>query len=130
MKRRTLPFLLVGLVLALALAGIGSYYASSSPDGLEKVAQDKGFSETAKDSAVADSPLADYGTSGVDNARLSGGIAGVAGVMLTLALAGGLFLVLRRTAGGATSGASAQSSRQGPTGGTTSSSTISSGQRE
>lgn len=100
MKRRTLPLLLVGLVLALALAGIGSYYASSSPDGLEKVAEDKGFIETAKDHALSASPFADYGTSGVDNARLSGGIAGVAGVVLTLALAGGLFLLIRRGGNG------------------------------
>ena len=35
-------------------------------------------SEKAHD--LDDSPLADYGTKGVDNERLSGGLAGVAGV--------------------------------------------------
>ena len=43
-----------------------------------------------------DSPFADYGTEGVDNERLSGGLAGVAGVALTLGIGGALFLALRR----------------------------------
>ena len=33
--RRTTGFLLAGLLVALVVAGIGSYYASGSPDGLE-----------------------------------------------------------------------------------------------
>ena len=93
---RNRAFLLVGLLVCLAIAGIGSYYASSSPDGLEKVAANKGFEDTAQAHDLASSPFADYGTHGVDDARLAGGIAGVAGVGLTLTLAGGLFLLLRR----------------------------------
>jgi hypothetical protein len=85
-----------GLLVALLLAGVASYYASASPDGLERVAQDNGFSQTATDHAAADSPLADYQTSGVEDARLSGGLAGVVGAMVVLVLAGGLVLVLRR----------------------------------
>ena len=56
-----------------------SYYASSHPDGLEYVAGKTGFLDQADDSPTADSPLADYSTKGVDDDRLSGGIAGVAG---------------------------------------------------
>ncbi len=33
----------IGLAVSLLLAGVVSYYASSSPDGLEKVAEDIGF---------------------------------------------------------------------------------------
>ena len=99
MSRRNRGFLLAGLLLALLIAGVGSYYASSSPDGLEKSAEEEGFGHTAEDSAVADSPLADYAVSGVDDGRLSGGLAGVVGVAVTLALAGGLALVLRRRTG-------------------------------
>lgn len=96
----------IGLAVSLLLAGVVSYYASSSPDGLEKVAEDKGFLDTAQDSAVAGSPLADYGVAGVADERLSVGLAGVVGVLVTLVVAFGLFLWLgRRNAGrGAPSG--------------------------
>ena len=93
---RNRTFLLIGLAVALLLAGVVSFYASGSPDGLEKVAGDTGFLDTAEQHPASDSPLAGYGTAGVDDARLSGGIAGVAGVLVTLGIAGGLFLVLRR----------------------------------
>ena len=85
-----------GFLLALVLAGIGSYYASASPDGLEKVAEDKGFSATAEDHDLADSPVADYAVRGVDDGRLSGGLAGVLGVVVTFAVGGVLFLAVRR----------------------------------
>lgn len=81
---------------ATILAGVVSYYASSHPDGLEKVAEDKGFLETAKDSAVANSPLADYGITGLDNERLSVGVAGVIGVFATALVAILLFKLLKK----------------------------------
>jgi len=85
------------LLVALVLAGIVSHYASSSPDGLNRVAEDQGFSDTAKPGL--DSPLAGYSTSDVDGDRLSGGVAGVVGVLVVLLLAGGLTLVVRRRTG-------------------------------
>jgi hypothetical protein len=88
--------LVTGLLIALLLAAVVSFYASSSPDGLEKVATDKGISESAKDHQLSDSPFADYGTQGVDNERLSTGLAGIAGVAITLALGTGLALAVRR----------------------------------
>lgn len=97
--KRYRNFMLAALAVALLLAGAVSFYASSSPDGLEKVAEDKGFLETANDSATADSPLADYSVKGVDNERFSVGLAGIIGVGITLALAGGLFITLRRLRG-------------------------------
>jgi hypothetical protein len=94
-RRRTAAFLLGGLLVALLLAGLVSYYASSSPDGLEKVAADHGLDVNASDSATVGSPLADYAVSGVDDERLSVGLAGVIGVGVTFVLAGGLFLLVR-----------------------------------
>ena len=94
MSRKT--FIWVGIAAALVLAGAVSFYASSSPDGLEKVATDEGFVDSAEDSGTADSPLADYGTSGVDDERLSVGIAGVIGVFVTFAAAGGIFWLVAR----------------------------------
>ena len=93
---RTRRFLLVFLGVALVIAAVISFYASSHPDGLEFVAGTTGFLDTAKDSLTADGLLAGYGVAGVQNARLSGGIAGVIGVLVTLGLAGGLTWLLRR----------------------------------
>jgi cobalt/nickel transport protein len=92
---RPRTFWFVGLFLALLIAGVGSWYASSAPDGLEWSAEQSGFLETAQHSPTADSPLADYAVNG-EEGRLSGGVAGVLGVVVTLAVAGGLTLVVRR----------------------------------
>ncbi len=89
-------FIFVGLLISALLAGGASFYASSNPDGLEKVATDIGFIDTAKDHATSDSALADYGVKGVENERLSVGVAGLIGVIATGAFSGGLFLLLRR----------------------------------
>ena len=91
MKTRT--FLLAGLLVALLLV---SFYASSHPDGLEYLAGETGFGDTAKDSPVAGSPLADYGVRGIENPRLSVGLAGVTGVLITLVIAGALGYAVRR----------------------------------
>jgi hypothetical protein len=93
---RTRTFLLAGLVVVLLIAGVGSYYASAHPDGLERVAHKTGFLDRAKDSGAADGPFAGYSTTGVDDERLGGGLAGLAGSLVVLGLAFGLFRVLRR----------------------------------
>ncbi|MBQ1001593.1 MULTISPECIES: energy-coupling factor ABC transporter permease [Streptomyces] len=86
----------VGLVTSLVLAGFVSFYASASPDGLEKVAADHGIDKKAEDHAVADSPLADYGVKDVTDARLSGGLAGVIGVGVTVVAGSAVFWAVRR----------------------------------
>lgn len=80
----------------LALAGFVSFYASASPDGLEKVAKDKGIDTKAKAHASEDSPLAGYGVKDVSDARLSGGLAGVIGVGVTVVAGTGVFWTVRR----------------------------------
>lgn len=92
--------LLGGLLLAFLLAGFFSGYASGSPDGLEKVAGDEGFLDAGKDSAASGSPLADYALSGIENERLAGGLAGVIGVLLTIAFGTLVFYVVSRLARG------------------------------
>lgn len=89
-------FLLGGLIVALLIAGVGSYYASAHPDGLEYVAEQTGFIDSAEDSATADSPFADYATKGIDNARLGGGLAGIVGCLIVLVLTTGVAFALRR----------------------------------
>ncbi|MEU3303308.1 MULTISPECIES: energy-coupling factor ABC transporter permease [unclassified Streptomyces] len=90
------PVWIAGLVTSLVLAGFVSFYASANPDGLEKVAADKGIDKKVEDHAAADSPLADYGVADIENARLSGGLAGVIGVGATAVVGTGVFLVVRR----------------------------------
>ena len=61
-RRRTTStkvFVIGALIVTLLLAGVVSFYASSSPDGLNKVAADHGLADNEKDSATAHSPLAD-----------------------------------------------------------------------
>ncbi len=88
--------LVVGLVAALLIAGVVSYYASGSPDGLERVATDQGFIDTAEEHAAAQGPLADYNARGIDDDRAAGGLAGVIGTLEVLGVGSGLFLLVRR----------------------------------
>ncbi len=92
----TNKFLFAGIAISLLTAGVLSFYASSSPDGLEKVAEEKGFLDTAKDPINSGSPLADYGVSGVDNERLSVGLSGLVGVIATLLVSALIFRFLAK----------------------------------
>jgi cobalt/nickel transport protein len=97
MKQKS--FLISGFIASLFLAGVVSFYASSNPDGLEKVAEDIGFIETAEDHTYAEGALADYGVKGVENPRLSTGLAGVIGVVATGVVSTGIFMLVRRKSG-------------------------------
>ncbi len=96
MRRSIVGLVVVGLVVAFALATFVSPFASSSPDGLEKVAVDNALDTDVEDHALADAPLADYGVEGVDNERVSTGLAGLIGVAVTFAVGFGLFAVIKR----------------------------------
>jgi hypothetical protein len=99
-RRRRLgfgAFIVGGLVVALALAFFVSPSASGQPDGLNKVAIDEGFADTESQHALDYTPTAGYEVRAVDNDRVSTGLAGVIGVAVTFALAGGVLLMVRRT---------------------------------
>lgn len=91
MSRRpgTRSVVVVGVTVSLAVACVLSAWASTHPDGLSRVATSLGFADRARDSAASGSPLADYATTGVSDPRLSGGLAGVVGVVVV-----GLVMVL------------------------------------
>lgn len=93
-SRRTLWA--TGLITSLVLAGFVSFYASASPDGLEKVAADQGIDKRTEKHASSGSPLADYGVKDVSDARLSGGLAGVIGVGTTVVAGTAVFWTVRR----------------------------------
>ena len=95
MKANTKLFLVAGLLLALALALFVSPFADPDPDGLSKVAEQKGFSRAEQQHDLSDSPVAGYEVRGVQDDRLSTGAAGVIGVLVTFGLGVGAFALLR-----------------------------------
>jgi cobalt/nickel transport protein len=99
-------FLIGGLLVTIGLALVVSGFASSSPDGLEKVAEDRGFLETAQDHLFTDGPLADYAVRGVDNERLSTGLSGLIGVLVTFGVSLALFALVRSMRSGSGGGRS------------------------
>ena len=63
MSRRVVAVVVaVGLALSLGIAVFAAPWASSSPDGLERVATDEGFESTAAEHVAGSSPAADYST--------------------------------------------------------------------
>jgi PDGLE domain len=88
-------FLLGGLLVAAGLALFVGGFASSSPDGLNKVAEDHGFAATAKKHLFENGPLAGYTVRGIDDQRLSTGVSGLIGVLVTFGLGLALFALVR-----------------------------------
>lgn len=108
MTRRWTFWIVFGVV-TLVIAGGVSYLASSSPDGLDsatlkgcQVVEVNGADELhgrciaqhASDHAMATSPLAGYTVNGH---AATGGLAGIIGVIVTIAVAGGAFWLIARS---------------------------------
>lgn len=89
------PFVIGGLLAAVAFATVVSQFAVDNPDGLEKVATDQGFIEAGQDHAFGSSLFADYATSGIGNESVSLAIAGLFGTGVTLAVGFGLLSATR-----------------------------------
>jgi hypothetical protein len=88
-------FVAGGLLVAIGLAMLVSGFASSSPDGLNKVAEDHGFAANARQHLFENGPLAGYAVKGVNGDRLSTGISGLIGVLVTFGIGLALFALLR-----------------------------------
>ena len=87
---------IAGYFIALAVTLLAPF-ASASPDGLERVAEDQGFIDTARDAPYA--VIADYVFPGIESEALATILAGVIGVtIIFLLLAGGSYLAFRATA--------------------------------
>jgi uncharacterized membrane protein YedE/YeeE len=85
--------LAVGVGIALVIT-LFSPWASSHPDGLEKVAEDKEFVHEAEDPGYEIIP--DYQFPGVENERVATILAGIVGVLVVAAVMVGLGMVLAR----------------------------------
>jgi cobalt/nickel transport protein len=86
-------FVPIMIVVSLVIAGLVSYFASPSPDGLERVAEDKGFLSLVKEPVF--SLLPDYSIPGLPG-FLSNGLAGAVGVLATFGAVTALGFAVRR----------------------------------
>jgi cobalt/nickel transport system permease protein len=92
-------FAAAGLGVAALLVLVVAPLASREPDGLERVAIDEGFVDSAEDHALADSPLADYQVSGVEDEATGTRLSGLIGVLITFGVGAaivGAFVVMRK----------------------------------
>ncbi|MBL7084671.1 MAG: PDGLE domain-containing protein [Candidatus Omnitrophica bacterium] len=88
--------IIFGLALAFILAVIFSPLASPWPDGLEKVAEDKGFLEKGEVEPVLTSPIPDYAWPNLKSETQATQAAGASGTLIVFALAYGLATLVRR----------------------------------
>ena len=84
---------IVGLLIALAVAVL-SPLASPSPDGLERVAEDQGFVDRARDPSFEIIP--DYAMPGVQSEAMATILAGIVGTLVMFGAVVGLGRLLRR----------------------------------
>ncbi len=81
------------LILAVVLALCVSPFASSFPDGLERVGEDYGFIDNATE--LIKSPIPDYLFPGIANEKAATAVAGIVGTLLTLGVAYGIGYLLK-----------------------------------
>ncbi|MDD5258859.1 MAG: PDGLE domain-containing protein [bacterium] len=93
MNRRDI---LIGLGIALLVAIILSPFASPHPDGLERVAEDKGFLEKGEGKPLVVSPIPDYTFPGIQNEKAATAMAGIAGTLVVFGLGYGLAKLLKK----------------------------------
>ena len=79
-----------GLMVALAVAALLSPWASRWPDGLERVSAQLGFRDRERQRPIVLAPLAGYKLPG---ARSAGWSTPAAGIMGTLVVFGGVYLL-------------------------------------
>lgn len=94
--------ILWGLVPALLIAVFLSPWASSWPDGLERVAESLGFHKKAEqpETTLWDrSPLPDYKLPGVKNESLATALSGLIGTLAMVGVGWGLAWLLKRKKG-------------------------------
>lgn len=94
--RRRNVALFVGAFALILVTAVGlSQLASDQPDGLEYVADQEGFADSADEHVLAGTPLADYGGNleGTDSTNVA--LAGLVGVLVTLGLGFGVFWLVR-----------------------------------
>ena len=100
MSKRLDGFIWIGLGVSLLMALFFSPFASSSPDGLEKVAQMRGFKEKGEAWRFWNyAPLPDYALPWIKNEKASTALSGLLGTLAIFFIALGLGKLLKRSPG-------------------------------
>jgi hypothetical protein len=95
-------FVTLALALAVGLAVFASPFASASPDGLEKVATEKGFVDVGRLANIQEeSPIPDYAFPGIEDPRLATAAAGFVGTLVVAGIAVAVAALARRRRAGA-----------------------------
>lgn len=85
MERGFRRFIFIVLGIIIVMAAFISPFASTSPDGLEKVAGGNGFLHTAKN-IWRYSPFSDYSVAGIENKYISTALTGIIGVIIVFVI--------------------------------------------
>ncbi|MDD5347253.1 MAG: PDGLE domain-containing protein [Candidatus Omnitrophica bacterium] len=88
--------ILWGLGIALLLALVLSPFASPWPDGLERVAEDKGFLEKGEVAPALSSPVPDYAWPGVKDEKAATASAGILGTLVVFGAGWGLAGLIKK----------------------------------
>ena len=94
--RTTIIVIITIIVISLLIATFLSPFASSFPDGLEKVAENKGFLEKGEGEPIINAPMPDYTFSKISNEKATTAFAGISGTLLIFGLGCILGLSLRK----------------------------------
>ncbi|MFC2072605.1 PDGLE domain-containing protein [Chloroflexota bacterium] len=86
----------IGLVVCLLVAAF-SPLASSSPDGLERVAEDEGFISLAQDTPFQ--LIADYAFPGIENEAVATILAGLIGTLILFGVVYGMAWLVKSRRG-------------------------------
>lgn len=70
--------------IAIFVGGVLSLFASSSPDGLEKVAETQGFLAQGKQIFIV--AVSDYTMPGIHNKKLATALAGIVGTIIVFVM--------------------------------------------
>lgn len=77
--------------MAIFIIILISPFASKWPDGLEKVAEDKGFIEKGEGASILPTLIPDYLFPGIKNEKIATSVAGAFGALIIFLLFYGLF---------------------------------------
>ncbi|MBU3933456.1 MAG: PDGLE domain-containing protein [Candidatus Omnitrophica bacterium] len=88
--------ILFGLAAAIILAVVLSPFASPWPDGLEKVAEDKGFLAKGEVEPAVSAPIPDYAWPGLKSEEAATRAAGASGTLIVFGVGCAVAALIRR----------------------------------
>ena len=89
METKTKKFMMIGIIIAIIIAVLAPFLASSNPDGLESTAE-KILNPGIEEKELYESPMPDYIIPTLGEEPISGSIAIVIGVIIVFTIAYGI----------------------------------------